>query len=117
MDSILEAQDLNQDGLLEPSELLLAAHQGQAPGLFATPSEEHGIEQQALPELEGEAAGAPDSPGQQSTAEAPATLKTFQEEQGRVEAPSLTPPGWEADQEAPMDTQGQGAETPLGQGG
>ncbi|KAJ6661199.1 hypothetical protein lerEdw1_015336 [Lerista edwardsae] len=92
VDSILEAQDLNQDGLLEPSELLLAAHQGQAPGLFATPSEDHGMEQQALPESEGEAAGAPDPPGQQSAAEAPAALKTFQEEQRRAEPPSLTPP-------------------------
>lgn len=96
MDSILEAQDLNRDGMLEPSELLLAAHQDQ------TPSEEHGIVHWALPELDREADRLPDPPGQESTAEATAILETFQEH-GKMEVPSLSPPEGRFDQKDPVD--------------
>ncbi|XP_066479964.1 cell growth regulator with EF hand domain protein 1 [Tiliqua scincoides] len=113
VDGILEAQDLNRDGLLEPSELLLAAHQDQAPGFFATPNGEHGIVQWAL---DGKADGPPGPPDQESTAEATAALETFQEEQGKTEAPSLNPPEWGFDHEAPVNTQGQAAEMSPGQG-
>ncbi|XP_060107101.1 cell growth regulator with EF hand domain protein 1 [Heteronotia binoei] len=115
VDSILETQDLNQDGLLDPSELFLGPWQDQAPVLLAAPSGEDGAVLWAPPEPDGQSVGLSDLPVQHGTSEPPAAPETFQE-QGVMEAPSLSPgtPMHKGDpgQEASLDTQGQGAEMP-----
>lgn len=119
VDSILETQDLNRDGLLEPSELFLGPWQDQAPALLVAPSGEDGAMLGGPLESDGQSIGLSDLPVQQGTAEPPAVPETFQE-QGVMEAPSLSPgaqihkgdPG----QEASPDTQGQGVEMPPAPG-
>ncbi|XP_062981578.1 cell growth regulator with EF hand domain protein 1 [Elgaria multicarinata webbii] len=113
VDRILESQDLNWDGLLEPSELLLPPRQGQA--RFAAPNEEDGAVLWPPPEAGGHEAPPSGPRGQEGTTEPPAAPLTVQE-QGVMEAPSLSPlpqkHGGGTSQEALQDPQPQGAETP-----
>ncbi|XP_077186437.1 cell growth regulator with EF hand domain protein 1 [Paroedura picta] len=120
VDSILETQDLNQDGLLELSELFRGPWQDQAPALLAAPSREDGAVLWAPPGLDGQSAGLSDLPVQQNTADTPSAPETFQEEQGVMEAPSLSPGAQmhkgDLAQEASLHTQGQGGEMPPAPG-
>lgn len=115
VDSILETQDLNWDGMLEPSEMFLGSWQDQAPSVLAAPSGEDGAVLWAPPESDGQSIGLSELQVQQGTAEPPAAPETFQE-QGVMEAPSLSPGAQmhkgDPDQEASLDTRGQGAEMP-----
>nr|XP_056709393.1 cell growth regulator with EF hand domain protein 1 [Euleptes europaea] len=111
VDSILETQDLNQDGLLEPSELFLGPWQDQVPALIAAPSGEDGAVLWAPLESDGQSVGLSDLLVQQSTAEPPSAPETFQE-QGVMEAPAAQMHPGDPGQEAPLDTQEEGAEMP-----
>ncbi|XP_033001432.1 cell growth regulator with EF hand domain protein 1 [Lacerta agilis] len=82
VDNILATQDLNHDGLLEPSELLQGPWHSQTPTLLAAPNGEEGSVLRDSPEPDGQGVGHPDPLGQQGTAS----------DQGVVEAPSLSPP-------------------------
>ncbi|XP_054842948.1 cell growth regulator with EF hand domain protein 1 isoform X2 [Eublepharis macularius] len=119
VDSILETQDLNRDGWLEPSELFLGSWQDQSPVLLAAPSGGDEAVLWASPESDGQSIGLLDLPDQQGTAEPPAAPGTFQG-QGVMEAPSLSTAAemhkGDPGQEAPLDTQGQEAEMPPASG-
>ncbi|KAL8184189.1 UNVERIFIED_CONTAM: hypothetical protein K2H54_008606 [Gekko kuhli] len=84
VDSILETQDLNQDGLLEPSELFLGPWQDQAPVLLAAPSGEDGAVLWAPPEPDRQSAGLSDLPVQQDTI--PFNMQ--------LRIPNMLSPGW-----------------------
>uniref|UniRef100_A0ACB8G9V5 Uncharacterized protein n=2 Tax=Sphaerodactylus townsendi TaxID=933632 RepID=A0ACB8G9V5_9SAUR len=117
VDSILETQDLNQDGLLEPSELFLSPWQDQAPAALAAPSGQDGAVLWAPPESDAQSVGLSDLPLQEGTEEPSSSPETFQE-QGVMEAPSLSPAAQmhkgDSGQEAPLDTQEQAPEMPPG---
>ncbi|CAI5771608.1 growth regulator with EF hand domain 1 [Podarcis lilfordi] len=111
VDNILATQDLNHDGLLEPSELLQGPWHSQTPTLLAAPDGEEGSVLRAPPAPDGQGVGHPDPLGQQGTAESPAASEAAQD-QGVVEAPSLSPP---AQNQEGAPGQGEAAEAPQPQ--
>ncbi|XP_034966661.2 cell growth regulator with EF hand domain protein 1 [Zootoca vivipara] len=111
VDNILATQDLNHDGLLEPSELLQGPWHSQTPTLLAAPHGEEGSVLRADPEPDGQDDGHLDPLGQQGTAESLAASEEAQD-QGVMEAPSLSPP---AQNQEGAPGQGEAADVPQPQ--
>ncbi|XP_053106962.1 cell growth regulator with EF hand domain protein 1 [Hemicordylus capensis] len=95
VDHLLETQDWNRDGLLEPLELFLAPALGQLPG---PPAAAPGGGEEDGPSPEPEAGRAGDGPpaplAPQDTAGAPRTVQ----EPGMAGGPSLQPPAQKQEQ-------------------
>ncbi|KAM6463063.1 cell growth regulator with EF hand domain protein 1 isoform 1-T9 [Liasis olivaceus] len=115
VDSILETQDFNWDGLLEPSELFLPPRQGENPGFLIAPSEEDGTVLWALPKPNEQAIGFPSPSDQQNTG---GSLAAAVQEQEVMEDLLLSPQkhGGGLDQETAGDPDQQGEEIPSAPG-
>ncbi|XP_058020655.1 cell growth regulator with EF hand domain protein 1 [Ahaetulla prasina] len=113
VDSILETQDFNWDGLLEPSELFLPPRQGEKPNFLTAVSEEDGPVLWALPEPNEPAIGFPSPSDQQSNGDSPPAPEVQEQDMMGDQLWSLEKHGGELGQETAGE---QGKEMPSAPG-
>ncbi|XP_015670341.1 cell growth regulator with EF hand domain protein 1 [Protobothrops mucrosquamatus] len=116
VDSILETQDFNWDGLLEPSELFLPPRQGEKPNFLTSVSEEDGPVLWALPKPNEPAIGFPSPSDQQSNGGSPPAPAVQEQDMMGDQLWSLEKHGEELGQETAGDPDQQGEEMPSAPG-
>ncbi|XP_032072867.1 cell growth regulator with EF hand domain protein 1 isoform X1 [Thamnophis elegans] len=112
VDSILETQDFNWDGLLEPLELFLPPRQGETPNFLTAVSEEDGQVLWALPKPNG----FPSPSDQQSDGDSPPAPEVQEQDMMGDQLWSLEKHGGELGQETAGDPDQQGKEMPSAPG-
>lgn len=116
VDSILETQDFNWDGLLEPSELFLPPRQGEKPNFLTSVSEEDGPILWALPRPNEPAIGFPSPSDQQSNGGSPPAPAVQEQDMMGDQLWSLEKHGEDLGQETAGDPDQQGEEMPSAPG-
>ncbi|XP_070591078.1 cell growth regulator with EF hand domain protein 1 [Erythrolamprus reginae] len=116
VDSILETQDFNWDGLLEPSELFLPPRQGEKPNFLTAAGEEDGPLPWALPKPNEPVIGLPSPSDQEINGDSPPAPKVREQDMMDDQLWSMEKHGEQLSQETAGDPDQQGKEMPSAPG-